>query len=295
MGGRPVARLLARLVAVNDGWARPFGAFNLRWTRAVFRAMTPIRDLLNGRWLGHPLHAATTDIPIGLLLGSVLLDLIGQPTAADITLVATIVFMVLSALSGLADYSETTGTALTRATLHASLMTVALVILIVSAVLRGGAPADRTVPIALSIVGFLLVTAGAFVGGDVAYVLGNMVSRHAFRGAGTKWVRLDTGDVGDLTALPEATPTKMRAGINDVLVVRIGDRLHALHNVCAHAGGPLNEGRLVDGCIECPWHYSRFDLADGRAKRGPTVYDQPSYEIRTADDGGYEVRRAATA
>ena len=179
-----MARLLARLVAVNDGWARPFGAFNLRWTRAVFRAMTPVRDLLNGRWLGHPLHAATTDIPIGLLLGSVLLDLIGQPTAADITLVATIVFMVLSALSGLADYSETTGTALTRATLHASLMTVALVILIVSAVLRGGAPADRTVPIALSIVGFLLVTAGAFVGGDVAYVLGNMVSRHAFRGAG---------------------------------------------------------------------------------------------------------------
>ena len=289
-----MARLLARLVAVNDGWARPFGAFNLRWTRAVFRAMTPIRDLLNGRWLGHPLHSALTDIPIGLLLGSVLLDLIGQPTAADITLVATIVFMVLSALAGLADYSETTGTALTRATLHASLMTVSLVILIVSAVLRAGTPDDRTVPVVLSIVGFLLVTAGAFVGGDVAYVLGNMVSRHAFRGAGTKWVRLDTGDVSDLTALPEATPTKMRAGINDVLVVRIGDRLHALHNVCAHAGGPLNEGRLVDGCIECPWHYSRFDLADGEARRGPTVYDQPSYEIRTADDGGYEVRRAAT-
>jgi nitrite reductase/ring-hydroxylating ferredoxin subunit/uncharacterized membrane protein len=289
-----VARLLARLVAVNDGWARPFGEFNLRWTRAVFRSMTPIRDLLNGRWLGHPLHAASTDIPIGLLLGSVLLDLIGQPTAADITLVATIAFMVLSALSGLADYSETTGTALTRATLHASLMTVALVVLIVSAVLRGGTPADRTVPIALSIVGFLLVTAGAFVGGDVAYVFGNMVNRHAFRGAGTKWVRLDTGDVGDLTDLPEATPTKMRAGINDILVVRIGDRLHALHNVCAHAGGPLNEGRLVDGCIECPWHYSRFDLADGQARRGPTVYDQPSYEIQTADDGGYEVRRVAT-
>jgi nitrite reductase/ring-hydroxylating ferredoxin subunit/uncharacterized membrane protein len=257
--------------------------------------MTPIRDLLNGRWLGHPLHAASTDIPIGLLLGSVLLDLIGQPTAADITLVGTIIFMVLSALSGLADYSETTGKALTRATLHASLMTVALVVLIVSAVLRGGDPADRTVPIALSIVGFLIVTAGAFVGGDVAYVLGNMVSRHAFRGAGTKWVRLDTGDVSDLALLPEATPTKMRAGINDLLVVRVGDRLHAMHDVCAHAGGPLNEGRLVDGCIECPWHYSRFRLGDGRAERGPTVYDQPSYEIRSAEAGGYEVRRVASA
>jgi nitrite reductase/ring-hydroxylating ferredoxin subunit len=289
-----MARLLARLVAMNDGWARPFGEFNHRWTAALFRSIRPIRDLLNGRWLGHPLHSATTDIPIGMLLGVVILDLLGQPTAADIVLVGTIIFMLLSALAGLADYSETTGTALTRATLHASLMTVSLVILIVSALMRTGAPVDRTVPIALGIVGFLLVTAGAFVGGDVVYQLGNMVSRHAFRGPGTKWVRLDTGDVADLKQLPEATPTKMRAGINDLMVVRIGDTIHALHGVCAHAGGPLDEGRIVDGCIECPWHFSRFRLTDGLAKRGPTVYDQPSYELRAAEGGGYEVRRAAT-
>lgn len=290
-----MARLLARLVALNDGWARPFGEFNRRWTAALFRAMPPIRDLLNGRWLGHPLHAASTDIPIGLLLGVVILDLLGQPTAADIVLIGTILFMLLSALSGLADYSETAGTPLTRATLHASLMTVGLLVLIVSAVMRAGGPADRTVPIALSLLGFLVVTAGAFVGGDVVYVFGNMVSRHAFRGPGTKWVRLDTGTVTDLDQLPESTPTKMRAGINDLMVVRLGGTVHAMHAVCAHAGGPLNEGRLVDGCIECPWHGSRFRLTDGHAQRGPTVYDQPSYEIRAAEGGGYEVRRAATA
>jgi nitrite reductase/ring-hydroxylating ferredoxin subunit/uncharacterized membrane protein len=290
-----MARLLARLVAINDGWARPLGEFNRRWAMAIFRPLHPIRDLLNGRWLGHPLHSASTDIPIGMLLGVVILDLIGQPTAADVLLLGTILFMLLSALSGLADYSETTGTALTRATLHATLMFVALVILILSAVMRTGAPADRTVPIALSIIGFLIVTAGAYVGGDVAYVLGNMVSRHAFRGAGTKWIRLDTGSVEDLTELPEATPTKMKAGINDLVIVRIGDTIHAMHGVCAHAGGPLAEGRIVDGCVECPWHYSRFDLADGHARRGPTVYDQPSYEVRAAEGGGYEVRRAATA
>jgi nitrite reductase/ring-hydroxylating ferredoxin subunit/uncharacterized membrane protein len=255
--------------------------------------MTPIRDLLQGRWLGHPLHAASTDIPIGMLLGSVALDVIGQPTAADVTLVLTIVFMVASALSGLADYSETQGSALTRATLHATLMTVALLLLIFSALLRSGAPADRTLPMALSIVGFLIVTAGAFVGGDVVYVFGNMVSRHAFRGAGTKWIRLDTGDVTDLAMLPEATPTKMRAGINDLVVVRMGDGIHAMHSVCAHAGGPLDEGRVIDGCVECPWHYSRFRLTDGLAQRGPTVYDQPAYEVRSVEAGGYEVRRLA--
>ena len=291
---RQLAQFLARLVALNDGWAKPFGEFNRRWLTALFRPILPIRDLLNGRWLGHPLHAASTDLPIGLLLGSVILDLVGQPTAADIILVGAIVSMVLSALSGLADYSDTSGTALTRATLHATLMTIALIVLVISALVRAGDPADRTLPIALSILGFLVVTAGAFVGGDVVYVFGNMVDRHAFRGAGRKWIRLDTGDIADLGALPEATPTKMRAGINDLVVVRIGDRIEALHHVCAHAGGPLAEGTVVDGCVECPWHGSRFRLADGRAERGPTVYDQPRYEVRAAEAGGYEVRRTGS-
>lgn len=286
-----MARLLARLVALNDAWARPLGDFNHRWVSALFRPIRPIKDLLNGRWLGHPLHAASTDLPIGLLLGTVILDLVGQPAAADIALIATIVTMVLSAISGLADYADTDGTARTRATLHSTLMVVALVVLVLSAIARAGAPVDRTVPIVLSFVGFLLVTAGAFVGGDVVYVLGNMVSRHAFRGAGTKWIRLDTGNVADLATLPEATPTKMRAGINDLVVVRLGETVHALHAVCAHAGGPLDEGTVVDGCVECPWHASRFRLRDGLVRQGPSVYDQPSYELRAAESGGYEVRR----
>ena len=289
-----MARLLARLQALNDGWARPLGEFNLRWTTALFKRLGPIKDLLHGRWLGHPLHAASTDLPIGLLLGSVILDLVGQPGAADLLLIGTVVTMILSALSGLADYSDTSGTALTRATLHATIMTVSLLILIVSALIRSGGPDDRTIPIALSIIGLLAVSAGAFVGGDVVYVLGNMVSRHAFRGPGTKWIRLETGDVTDLATLPEATPHKMRAGINDLVVVRSGERIEALHNVCAHAGGPLDQGTIEDGCIQCPWHGSRFRLDDGLVRRGPAVYDQPAYEVRAADDGGYEVRRVAT-
>ena len=67
-----------------------------------------------------------------------------------------------------------------------------------------------------------------------------------------------------------------------------------MHAVCAHAGGPLAQGTVVDGCLECPWHASRFRLADGHVVRGPAVYDQPAYEIRAADGGGYEVRRAGS-
>jgi len=79
------------------------------------------------------------------------------------------------------------------------------------------------------------------------------------------------GGTTDLMQLPEATPTKAKAGINDLVLVRSGDTVNALHAVCAHAGGPLAEGTVVDGCIECPWHASRFRLSDGRLRRVPSV------------------------
>ena len=198
--------------------------------------------------------------------------------------------MVVAALSGAADYVDTDGTARARATVHSTLMVGALVVVIVSLVLRAGDSVDRTLPVVLGIVAFLVVNAGAWVGGDVVYQLGNMVSRHAFRGRGAKWIPLDLGDV-DPATLAEATPTKARAGANDLVVVRVGPALYAMHAVCAHAGGPLAEGTVVDGCIECPWHGSRFALTNGHARRGPTVYDQPSYEVRLAAGGGYEVQR----
>jgi nitrite reductase/ring-hydroxylating ferredoxin subunit/uncharacterized membrane protein len=288
-----MARLLARIVAAQDAWAKPLGDFNHRCLSALFRPIRPIKDLLNGTWLGHPLHSAATDVPIGSLIVSVALDLLGQPVGADIALLTTVLFMLAAAVSGAADYVDTDGLARVRATLHSSLMVIALVVVTISLVMRAGSPADRTIPIVLSIVGLAIVTAGAYVGGDVVYLLGNMVSRHAFRGPGTKWIALDVGGLTDLAELPEATPTKARAGINDLVLVRQGPTVHALHAVCAHAGGPLPEGKVIDGCIECPWHGSRFRLTDGQVKRGPAVYDQPAYEVRAAEGGGFEVRRAA--
>lgn len=292
-----MARLLTRLLAANDRWAKPLGDALHGAVGAIFRPIRPVKDLLNGTWLGHPLHAASTDLPIGVLLLAIVLELAGQPVAADIAVVMTVILMLGSAASGLADYADTDGTARTRATTHAVLMVLGLVLLIVAAVLHATAPpgqagAERTVPFALTIVSFLIVAAGAFVGGDVVYVLGNMVSRHAFRGPGTKWVRLDAGDLVDLATLPEATPVKARAGSNDLVLVRLGGTVHALHDTCAHAGGPLSKGTVTpDGCIECPWHASRFRLADGALRQGPSVYDQPAYELRVAEGGGFEVRR----
>jgi nitrite reductase/ring-hydroxylating ferredoxin subunit len=283
-----MARFLTRLIDAQEFWARPLGDFNRRWLAAIYDHIGPLKDLAHGRWLGHPLHAATTDIPIGALTVTLVLDLLNQRAAADIALVLGILFMVLSAVSGAADYTDTDGTAFMRATVHSVIMVVALVLYLVSLVMRTGDPIDRTGPVVLSVVAYLVLTAGAYVGGDVVYVLGNMVDRHAFGGRGTKWQPLD---LGHLKELPEGTPVKGRAGAQSILLVRAGDTIHAMHETCAHAGGPLSEGKIVDGCIECPWHGSRYRLADARVVRGPSVYDQPRYEVRKATAGGFEVRR----
>jgi nitrite reductase/ring-hydroxylating ferredoxin subunit len=279
-----IGRLLNRIVDGQAAWARPLGDFNHRWLSALFRPMRPVKDLLNGTWLGHPFHSASTDLPIGVLLVSVVLDLVGQPAAADIALVIAILFMLASAVSGAADYTDTDGKARERATVHATLMVSALFVLLISLVLRASPGADRTLPTVLSIIGLLVVTAGAFVGGDVVYVFGNMVSRHAFRGAGGKWIALEVDGGVEADQIPELTLTKAKLGINTLVLVRQGTTVHALHEQCAHAGGPLSGGTIVDGCLECPWHGSRFRLTDGRLCRGPTVYDQPVFEVRRGEN-----------
>ena len=282
-----LGRLFIRIIDAQNGWARPFGDWLHGLVDAIYGRMVPIRSFFNGTWLGHPLHAVLTDVPIGALFLVIVLDLLGQRVGADVALVLGVLAMVGAAIVGFADYSVTDGTARVRATVHSTVMIVALVVYLVSLGLRAGSPADRTVPIALSIVGFLILSAGAFVGGDVVFVLGNMVDRHAWRPAGAKWAKLEVAE------LEEGVPMRGKVGIQNLVVVRWGDTIHALHDQCAHAGGPLSGGKIVDGCIECPWHGSRFELATGRRRRGPTVYDQPAYEVRAAEGGGYEVRRVS--
>ncbi len=282
-----LGRLFIRMIDAQNGWARPFGDWLHGLANAVFSRMVPIRSFFNGTWLGHPVHAVLTDVPIGALFLVIVLDLLGQPVGADVALVLGVLAMVAAAVVGFADYSVTDGAARVRATVHSTVMIVALLIYLVSLGLRAGSPADRTLPIGLSIVGFLILSVGAYVGGDVVFALGNMVDRHAWRPAGAKWATLEVAE------LAEGVPMRGKVGIQNLVVVRWGDTIHALHDQCAHAGGPLSGGKIVDGCIECPWHGSRFELATGRRRRGPTAYDQPAYEVRAAEGGGYEVRRVS--
>jgi nitrite reductase/ring-hydroxylating ferredoxin subunit/uncharacterized membrane protein len=286
-------RWLARIIVAQGRWAKPFGDFNHRWLHALFRPIPSVRDLLNGRWLGHPLHGVLTDAPIGILFLVIVLDVLDLRTAADVALIAGILTMLAAAVAGAADYADTDGTARERATVHSTLMVAALLVYLASLAIRGsgGEGADRALAVWTSLVAFLILAAGAYVGGDVVYAFGNMVSRHAFRGAGTKWIALEPAELDDAGDIPEGRPVKGKLGINTLAIVRQGETVLALHETCAHAGGPLSEGSIEDGCLVCPWHFSKYRLTDGRARRGPTVYDQPAYEVRRTEAGGWEARR----
>ncbi len=288
-----LARWLIRLMDAQGGWTRPLGDLAHRFLFWLFQGVPAVRDLLVGRWLGHPLHAVLTDAPIGILFLVIVFDVIDDPGAAAITLVLGILAMVAAALAGFADYADTDGKARERATLHATLMVTTLALYLVSLAFRlGSGPAASTLGVWTSILAFLVLSSAAYVGGDVVYVLGNMVNRHAFRGAGTKWIALEPAELEE-GQIPVGRLVKAKLGSNELVLVRQGEQILALHNTCAHAGGPLHEGKLLGDVVECPWHYSRYRLSDGLVVQGPSVYDQPAYEVRERDGGGWEARRQA--
>lgn len=40
----------------------------------------------------------------------------------------------------------------------------------------------------------------------------------------------------------------------NIAIFKYDGKLSAVHNVCKHQNGPLGEGKIIDGCITCPWH-----------------------------------------
>ena len=278
-------RRLINPVLDRWAWADGLGRFYKSAAGVLFRPRA-IRDFLHGTWLGHPLHPLLTDVPIGALTVALVLDLVGAAPGADIATLVGVAGLIAAALAGFADYAHTDDRSHRYGAIHATAMTLSLILYLVSLAVRYG-PIGGTATLAtvLAALGYALLAFGAYVGGDLVFTLGNQVDRHAWRGGGAKWTAVETGE------LAEGTPTKVKAGAQTLVLVRTGDTIQALHDTCAHLGCSLSEGTLAGGAIVCPCHGSAFDLASGHAVHGPAVYDQPRYLVRQSE-GKVEVRRA---
>jgi methionine sulfoxide reductase heme-binding subunit len=55
------------------------------------------------------------------------------------------------------------------------------------------------------------------------------------------------------------------AGCERIAIFRYDGKISAVTNVCAHQRGPLGEGKIVDGCITCPWHGWEYRPHDGQS------------------------------
>ncbi len=64
-----------------------------------------------------------------------------------------------------------------------------------------------------------------------------------------------------------------------IAVFREGAKIYAVANACRHQGGPLGEGRILDGCIVCPWHGFQYRPEDG-CSPPPYTEKVPTYRTR---------------
>ena len=90
-------------------------------------------------------------------------------------------------------------------------------------------------------------------------------------------------DVGSLDEIPENRAKIVTLAGERVAIFKYDGKLSAVSNVCQHQNGPLGEGKVVDGCITCPWHGYQYLPAEG-ASPPPFTEKIPTFEIRVFGD-----------
>jgi nitrite reductase/ring-hydroxylating ferredoxin subunit/uncharacterized membrane protein len=273
------------LHTLNDGVSGVVQPFYDR-----YRDHLAVELLHGGRWAGHALHPALSDLPIGLWSGAVVLDVLGKDVPARgsqldpaATLSAAGLMAALAtAATGVADWSVTNDEDRRVGLFHGLLNLAAVVLQSASLVAR--LTGHRGPARLLSATSMTVTAAAGFVGGHLVQGRALMVNRVVGSTGPTRWVA-----VMDETDLPDDTPTGVEVEGRRVLLCRSNGELHALDNLCTHAGALLSRGVILDCVITCPLHGSRFDLRSGQIVRGPAHHPQPVLPARIRN-GRIEVR-----
>src|SRR5258707_11200509 len=66
-----------------------------------------------------------------------------------------------------------------------------------------------------------------------------------------------------LTEIPEKCATVVSLNGERVAIFKYDGKISAISNVCRHQNGPLGEGKIIDGCVTCPWHGYQYLPEDG--------------------------------
>jgi nitrite reductase/ring-hydroxylating ferredoxin subunit/uncharacterized membrane protein len=256
-----------------------------------FRGGRQVKNFLHGTWVGHPLHAILTDIPIGAWTAAIAFDALDSistrrqyAVAADTAVALGLAGAVGAAAAGLTDWQDIDPPARRIGLVH-GLLNIASVALFGSSLLarrRGNRETGR----GLAALGYAVSVAAARLGGNLVYGQKIGVDHTASEKLPDEFT-----PVLSESDLDEGKPVRAEHHGAPILLVRRGSQIHALAETCSHLGGPLSEGKLDGYVIQCPWHGSRFSIRDGHVVDGPAVHPQPCLEARIRN-GQVEVRKS---
>jgi len=85
----------------------------------------------------------------------------------------------------------------------------------------------------------------------------------------------------DVEQIPEKRAMVVSLGGERVAVFRYDGKISAISNVCQHQNGPLGEGRILDGCVTCPWHGYQY-LPESGASPPPFTEKVPTFRTRVS-------------
>jgi nitrite reductase/ring-hydroxylating ferredoxin subunit/uncharacterized membrane protein len=248
-----------------------------------------VKNILHGTWLGHPLHPALTDVPLGAWTAALALDAMESisgrrelAAGADAAIAVGLVGAAGAAVTGLTDWSETNGLARKVGILHGLLNVGATALYTTSLILRR--KQKRNAGVGFAMLGYAVSSASAYLGGHLVFGEQIGVNHAAAQEMPKEFV-----PVLPDAELREGEMKRADAGGVPVLLVRLEGEVCALAHTCSHLGGPLSEGTLAGDVVECPWHGSRFNVRDGSVVDGPATFPQPCFEARVRE-GQIEVR-----
>ncbi len=286
------ARTLSSLLETPTwGWldavAEPLQTVAHKMYRASPVGLT-VKSVLNGTPFRHRVHPAIVAVPIGAWVTAAILDVAesradrrdkrGLQAAADTSIALGVVSALPSAVSGVADWVDLYDHHRRVGMAHALLNTVALGCYGASLALRRGSDHQRGLAKVLSGTGLgILGLAGAF-GGELVFTLG-VNAPH------TLYPKPPEGETDVIASdeLVEGVPVVVEVGRVPVLLLRRDGNIHAVQDWCPHAGGPLSQGTFDGDVVECPWHQSRFCMADGAPLQGPAAVPLRTFETRESD------------
>ena len=86
-------------------------------------------------------------------------------------------------------------------------------------------------------------------------------------------------EIGSVDDFPEGEGRLIEIEGKNIALFRTGSDFGAISDVCLHQGGPLSEGELNNGLVECPLHGHKYDFRSGKGAPG-SLGDVAAYDVK---------------